>query len=298
MKGGAKIVFDARHYVVTIVAIFTALGIGLLLGATLLGSDFMVEAQQEYIKELEVTIGSLQSDIEKTKAQLATVEQNLQQSTLFSQWVFPLLVEGALEDTKVAIVYLGDWQLDPGIQDVLRQAGAEVTSVTTVRVADLLSEGLIELMADFFGVRAKLDEVAEGVANSIAGSLGGLTNIDISPLEESGVINLAGNYDVEADWVIVVGGWDQKLEGASVVDRCLVQSLLDTGQQVVGVELSRCAVSSIPVYQRFGVSSVDNVDQVPGRLALVLALQGIKGHFGTKTTADWLLPPRAGEERE
>ena len=49
------------------------------------------------------------------------------------------------------------------------------------------------------------------------------------------------------------------------------------------------------IAQRFdfkgaNVSSVDDLDQVAGRVAMIFALLGAKGHFGIKDSADRLLP--------
>ena len=41
---------------------------------------------------------------------------------------------------------------------------------------------------------------------------------------------------------------------------------------------------------RARAASVDNVDQLAGKVALVLALDGADGNFGVKDTADSLLP--------
>jgi hypothetical protein len=44
-----------------------------------------------------------------------------------------------------------------------------------------------------------------------------------------------------------------------------------------------------------GLSTVDDIDQPAGRIALVLALTGAEGNFGFKSTADAPLPPAAGK---
>jgi hypothetical protein len=63
-----------------------------------------------------------------------------------------------------------------------------------------------------------------------------------------------------------------------------------TGADVVGVEASDADPSSIGFFKGANVSSVDDVDQVAGRVAMIFALLGAKGHFGVKDSADRLLP--------
>jgi hypothetical protein len=62
---------------------------------------------------------------------------------------------------------------------------------------------------------------------------------------------------------------------------------------VVGVEPARVEQSAIPVFQRYGLSTVDGIDTEPGQLALVLLLGGADpGDYGIRDTAtSGILPP-------
>ncbi len=60
----------------------------------------------------------------------------------------------------------------------------------------------------------------------------------------------------------------------------------------VGVEASTSNPSGIDLYRETGLSSVDNVDTLPGRLVLALLLGGAEqGHYGTKDSAEAVMPP-------
>lgn len=58
----------------------------------------------------------------------------------------------------------------------------------------------------------------------------------------------------------------------------------------MGVELTGNQVSEVPWYKEKGLSSVDDLDALPGQTALAYALAGDRGTFGVKSTADSLLP--------
>jgi hypothetical protein len=66
------------------------------------------------------------------------------------------------------------------------------------------------------------------------------------------------------------------------------------GIPVVGVELSGTEPSQIPWYQGKDLASVDDLDMTAGQAALVYALTGSHGAYGTKSTADSLLPNVVG----
>jgi hypothetical protein len=70
----------------------------------------------------------------------------------------------------------------------------------------------------------------------------------------------------------------------------LIQGLVDAGVRVVGAEREDAEPSSIEFFDGQGLASVDSIDQLPGKVALVLALDGADGSYGVKDTADSLLP--------
>ena len=70
----------------------------------------------------------------------------------------------------------------------------------------------------------------------------------------------------------------------------LIRGFLDAGLRVVGAEREDTDPSSIEFFNEQGLATVDSIDQLPGKVALVLALDGADGNFGVKDTADSLLP--------
>ncbi|HVE68318.1 MAG TPA: copper transporter, partial [Solirubrobacteraceae bacterium] len=64
----------------------------------------------------------------------------------------------------------------------------------------------------------------------------------------------------------------------------------DDRAQVAGVEETDTEPSQVGWYRDHRLSSVDNVDTLPGRAALVFVLLGANGAYGEKDTAQALLP--------
>jgi hypothetical protein len=58
----------------------------------------------------------------------------------------------------------------------------------------------------------------------------------------------------------------------------------------VAVETSGADESSVPWFADRDVATVDDVDAVAGKVAMVFALLGANGDFGVKDSADRLLP--------
>ena len=66
--------------------------------------------------------------------------------------------------------------------------------------------------------------------------------------------------------------------------------MAESGVTAVAVERSDASESSIPFFAPFGIATVDSVDLVSGKVALVFALLGAEGSFGIKDSANSLLP--------
>ena len=59
------------------------------------------------------------------------------------------------------------------------------------------------------------------------------------------------------------------------------------------MEESDTTPSAVPVYHDRGLSSIDDMDQMPGRVALALLLAGApSGQYGTVEGDDAVLPSR------
>jgi copper transport outer membrane protein MctB len=86
----------------------------------------------------------------------------------------------------------------------------------------------------------------------------------------------------------------EQAKAASQFETGLLGGVAQVGIPVVGVELSSTEPSQIPWYQGKDLASVDDLDTTAGQAALVYALNGSHGAYGSKPTADSLLPNVAG----
>jgi len=86
----------------------------------------------------------------------------------------------------------------------------------------------------------------------------------------------------------------EQAKASSQFETGLLDGAGKVGIPVVGVELSGTEPSQIPWYQGKDLASVDDLDMTAGQAALVYALTGSHGAYGTKSTADSLLPNVVG----
>jgi len=79
-------------------------------------------------------------------------------------------------------------------------------------------------------------------------------------------------------------------EASTAFDQGLLAGITAGRATAVGAETTSSDPSEISWYKRNGLSSVDDLDTVAGQTALVYALSGARGTYGSSSTADSLLP--------
>jgi len=275
---------DFRYHLASLLAVFCALLIGILLGIALVG-DPSLESQLRAFREQRT----------QNRRIIAKLTESQQQSRAFGKQVLTYLVDGRLRGLRVAVLLnrdFGDTPWVEGLISTIRQAGGEVTSTTSILPGFLkLDAKDVEPVFDDFGFPMPIEGDARGV---LAGKLA-VRIADGSPelpyrLRQLGVIGVDGDYSRRADCVLLVGGTDTDLGSVNAIDLPLIRALQDAGKRVVACEAAADPITCMHYYQRRAISTVDNADTPAGQLAVILVLPGASGDFGVKNTADQLLP--------
>jgi hypothetical protein len=118
---------DFRYHLVSIVAVFLALAIGIVLGATALQGDT--------IDVLRSTNNSLQSHLNDTNAELNSAQQAVSADDSFLQIAEPKLLDGMLAGEKIVLVTEPGAPSDviDGIQKAAASAGAAITGTVALQ---------------------------------------------------------------------------------------------------------------------------------------------------------------------
>jgi hypothetical protein len=298
-------VFDLRYHVASLAAVFIALAVGIVIGVAIAGGGNLEETTQDLreadIADLEQQLDSAQARVDSAEEEQAALEAVVAQ-------VYPELMQGRLSGQSIALVFLGpvDGAVRSAVERTLSDAGAETGNPSRVAVlrfpidVDAIN-GLLGDDPAFTGYVGDGSLGDLGAALGVELARGGSTPL-LDLLDTELVEQRTGALDELADGVVVVRTWtpepssDPAEEGRRSQGEALLNGVLtglgETGVPVVGVETSGVEQSTIEDFRRIGgVSSVDDVDFLPGQLALALLLAtGQSGHYGTKETADAVVP--------
>lgn len=286
-------IINMRYYLVTIAAIFLALGIGIFIGFTLDGQEIFVEQQQSLISDLELKFGELKGENVALNNLIDEKEDELLLYRDFINQIFPRLVEDKLKGLNVAIVESSDQSINTGLITSLKKAGANVSSITFIK-KDLIegNDEKMQLIKEEFSELVDADNIQQHISGRLINCI--LTGKDgefVKLLNKFKFIEVSGTYNQSVDYFIIAGG--STLENAGDVENIdgpMIEAIKSSNIPVIGVEKSNCEESYIDFYKKMKISTVDNIDSMIGQYSLVMILQGIEGHFGVKDNADALTP--------
>lgn len=299
-----------RFHLVSLVAVFMALGLGVLSGTTVINRGI--------VRGLEETQQTLEAGNASLRARVGELRTELEAWTEFGEELTPHLVADQLTGQELVLVTQEgtDDAAVTAVQRTLEEAGARILTLLSVSSRMSLPTDTDHLdLAEAIGEDPDQDpevlkadaarELAEDLSPASAGR-------DVLPELLAGefVFNLGRQLSAaelrglsDADAIVVVGGGPQP--AAPEPDRFLVPFVAaasTNGAPVAAAETADSAYDFVTLLRDDGavadrIVTQDNVNQVPGEIGLVLALDellttGRPGHFGVKSGASSVIPPR------
>jgi hypothetical protein len=317
-------VISLRYHIVSLVAVFLALALGIVVGSTVL--------QEGTVSALRATSQEVRQRSEENRTENLILKQEISRLQTFGTAVLPELVQDRLKGRSVVLVDTDkvDSGLRDGVRKVLEDAGANVDGQITF-ADDRLALGADAdrtAMARLLAVEAAAPDVLRGelvekLAARLATStalpqedgqrasdmLTGLQDADfLADLKLSRPLAAGTDPFPRQGSIFVLLGPAATATTALAPDAFLVP-LADQVSTQTGGPVAGAAAAAVPKQTSWiialrdnravsrRVSGIDSVDTVYGQLALVQALQGSlqqlpAGQYGVKDGASGLLPER------
>ena len=122
-------IIDFRYHIASLVAVFLALGIGVMIGSLVVGDGFVksIVSEQEYIvQRLEQDYDALKNEARLSREKTAALQETVDLYQRFAREFFPYVIEGRLQGVKITVFDNADTPLPQFFLDNLRLSGAEV----------------------------------------------------------------------------------------------------------------------------------------------------------------------------
>jgi hypothetical protein len=285
---------DFRYHALSLAAVLIALVVGLLLGAAIGDNNLYTKAERA--KQASITA-------ERNAAQASNAQLNSELSLRerYESDVYSTVVADELVGERIGLIFLGqdNNQIDDLVHQAIAPSGAQIEYDAVVReplALDTLAAAAVAVPgATHYAGLATEPKLLAPFAKRVAGELvdGGPPTSLLHAVEPSLFSSYSGVLGPVAAIVVVRNDGTAPSTTATqtaTFEKSLVSSLAATGVPVVGVELTDTTPSQIGWYEQEQLASVDDLDDISGRTALVYALAGAHGTYGIKSTAQALLP--------
>ena len=300
---------DFRYHLVSLIAVFLAVALGIVIGTTQLNGPILAD--------LEGQVDALEQDKRALEDQTRTLQTQVDSGALFEEAVAPALVDGSLAGRSVVLVITDEDVAAETVEEVsalVGQAGGTVTG--TVRLQPEYSDPATASSLQSYVTGSGLppgvtlpetDDTGQLVAGLLAAVLmkpaeagapapdtaalssvlAGLSALDVLTQESASV--------TPADYAVLLtaGAFPGEDAGArtdTLVDLAVALDGAGSGAVVAGDAASAQATGLVGVIRAdpeisAAVSTVDNADAAAGRISTVLALgrerEGTSGKYGT-----------------
>lgn len=270
--------YNLRYHIASLVAVFLALAVGLVLGTIVVERGVLGQQRQAIVK-------SLRDEFKQITDENKSLRDTGQRHETFARDAVPLIVEGRLDGATVLV--FADTGPNEGLQAVKDAVGS--ADGTTV-VLTVLAPGF---GAEDTKVVDAVAEAADSGETSIAILLADeLRRVGQRPVTEAlakaGVLELKGLGPFVAVTGAVVVASEETTDPVAMA---AWQRLHREGVPVVGVETSSRDTTIADAASSAGLSAIDHVDTPEGAVSLVwLLARRAEGYFGTREGASGAYP--------
>ena len=312
--------FDFRYHALSLAAVLLALAVGVVIGVAIGDSNLVSSAKSGIVHDLKEEVSGAQQHASKLSAELSSEEA-------FANDLYPIAVHGLLSGQSIGLVFLGGSsnRANALVRDAVTQAGGDLATVVAVREPlDLSGIGHAAEGTRYAALAAAPASATSTTEGETATQSAEAPEVDSQLVERFGAIVakqlVSGGQNVARELIsrvrgrlltafdgqlgrlqglVVVrndptGETPEQAKASSAFEAGFVGGVAKVGTPIVGVELSSTEPSQVPWYQGKDISSVDDLDATAGQAALIYALSGSHGAYGTKSTADSLLPNVVG----
>ena len=292
---------NMKYYIVSVSAIFIALGIGVLVGFNINDNQLIYDQQSEIITDLEVQFDEFQEINNELEKELNKSNENYRLAVNFINNNLENLVENSLSEKNIGIISTNEKnKYNEEINELLTKAGASVSFDIVINENILNEENIKQvsksLEIEISDTKEMISYIVDTLKNEdldkeILEKLEDLEIIQINSLNEE--------YNKYSDVVLLGGNNDEsKVDTFNNIDLNLINKFKELDINQVGVQQSVSKTNYSDLYFNETISSVDNVEYDLGKLSLVILLEneGNLGKYGILENAQSIIPYNTKKE--
>ncbi len=284
---------NMKYYIVTIGAIFIALGIGMLVG-------FNLNYDQALSKQQASIIGDLDNKFEEIKTTNKDLEKKLSKNkneyNKLVEYVndnYAKLIKDELQDKHIGIISTTEnYDYTQDVANTITDASGQVSFniilkdgiTNNDKIKELSSSQNLELKSSKDVINYLIDSLKE--SNAIE-KLQELEKLDMIKVN-----SIADNYVDYSQVVIASGNNNEDSKKFEDIDKNLISKLKSEDKYIVATQKSDVGFSYIDMYKKSKIPTINNSEEGLGKLSLVYTLKDSteQGNFGRGESADSIIP--------
>ena len=273
-----------KYYIILLIGIFLSLGLGILIGVTLENKDIIENQQILITRQIESEFSALRKETDMLRTNLEDIAKEKEQADSLCDYLFSKLTENRLKEVKISMISINASDAYYDLKQFLQLAGASIES--SIIIEPELYTLLLDVTAVSDAVNEEMKEpekfyniVAEDLIFSV---IEGCATPLVNRIKELHFISISNDLEDYSDVIILFGNGREKglqLYGNQYFDIELIQAAKNLGLPIIAVEPVSVSRSAIPEYKKMGISTVEIIDTILGKLALISILEAERNEF-------------------
>lgn len=284
---------NMKYYIVTIGAIFIALGIGMLVGFNLNYDQELSKQQAAIIDDLDAKFEDIKTTNDELEGKLDKKESEYKKLVNYLNQNYLLLIKDQLQGKNVGIISTTEnYDYTQDISKTIADANGSV-AYDIVLKSGLTNKDKIKELDSALQLQLKTEK---DVVNYIMSCLKEENAMDklqqLEKLEMIKINYLSDNYLDCSQVVMASGDTNESSNKFTNIDKIIIDKLKEDGKYVIGTQKSDVKFSDLENYKKDKIPTINNSQQGTGKLSLVYALRDSveKGNFGIGDKVDSIIP--------
>ena len=284
---------NMKYYIVTIGAIFIALGIGMLVGFNLNYDQELSKQQASIINDLDNKFEEIKNTNNDLEKKLDTKNEEYNKLVEYVNDNYVKLIKDELQDKNIGIITTTEnYDYIQDVSNTITDANGSIAFNIVIKdninnkdkIKELSSITNSNLKTSKDVISYMVDCLKEENAISKLQALEKLDMIKINSISE--------NYIDYTQVVLASGNTNYSSNKYESIDKNLINKFKGQDKYIVMTQKSDVKFSDIEKYKKDKVPTINNSEQGLGKIALVYSLRDSvdKGNFGAGEKVDSVIP--------
>jgi hypothetical protein len=286
-------VINIKHFIITIIAIFLSLGIGIFIGVIIDSQQLFIDQQKVLVTQIEEEFDGFKQKNYELMSRLEEYKRDNESKEKFLDIVYYNLTKDSLVDQNVMIINMFTENDYLDMEEIFSNTKInKIIEAEIPKKSDGSMKDIVKGLKHKYKMESTHDEIQKSISEKIYSQLL-IGDYDLLPFyfKDMDGLNFQGDIYTSIDYVILVDdGFKINNKDYGFVRNELINLVNTNNIPLMVIEKSNTKHSGMTFYKELGISTVDNVDTKLGQIAMFMVLNGKEGHFGEKVTADSLIP--------